>query len=55
MALKHGRVSAGTFFLNLLQGVNFQASKPACCVEKHTGICARTGVAVGREKRLGKS
>lgn len=60
MAPKRSRMlSAGTFCLSLLQGVKFQASKPACrhvcCMEKHTGICDRTGVAVEREKRLGES
>lgn len=48
----------GTFFLSLPQGVNLQASRAACRhvyrLEKHTEISDRKGVAVERQKGLGK-
>lgn len=48
----------GTFCLTLPQGANSQAPRAACrhvhCLEKHTEICDRKGVAVETRKGLGK-
>lgn len=51
-------LSPGTFFLDLPWGMNFQASRTACryiyCLQKRTEICDKRGVAVERQKGLGK-